>query len=271
MENIYKELQKLGFSQYECKAYVGLLRNSPVTGYEISKRTGVPRSMIYEVLGKLLDKGAIYTVPSEPVKYSPVPAKELIDRLRKTFETSFDFLEKELSSLESEQETDVIWRIRGNDHVIEDMLTIINNSKDELWLSVWEPEVPEIKEAVDRKVAEGVNVFTILFGSPNTQLGLTYHHNYMTPEIVQERMGGRLSVAARDGEEVVIANFSDTASAWAVKTTDPALVLVAIEYIRHDIMIEEITKEFGPDKLDALWRTNHDLIHVVTGKRFKST
>lgn len=75
MEAIFTELQKLGFSPYECKAYVGLLKNSPVTGYEVSKRTGVPRSMIYEVLGKLLDKGAIYVVPSEPVKYSPIPAK----------------------------------------------------------------------------------------------------------------------------------------------------------------------------------------------------
>ncbi|KOP79897.1 TrmB family transcriptional regulator [Cytobacillus solani] len=271
MENIYKELQNLGFSQYECKAYIGLLKNSPITGYEVSKRTGVPRSTIYEVLGKLLDKRAIYTVPSEPVKYSPVPAKELINRLRKTFETSFDYLEKELTSLESERETDVIWRIRGNDHVIEEMLAIINHAKDELWLSIWEPEVPEIKKAIDRKVAEGVNVFTILFGSPKTQLGLTYHHNYMPPDIVQERMGGHLSVAARDGEEVVIANFTETASPWAVKTKDPALVLVAIEYIRHDIMIEEITKELGPDKLDALWRRNQDLIQVVTGKRFESS
>ena len=51
MDEIIKELQKLGFSQYECKAYIGLLKHSPVTGYEVSKQTGVPRSMIYEVLG----------------------------------------------------------------------------------------------------------------------------------------------------------------------------------------------------------------------------
>lgn len=34
-------------------------------------------------------------------------------------------------------------------------------------------------------------------------------------------------------------------------------------------MIEEITKEFGADKLDARWRTNIDLSHVVKGNRFK--
>ena len=29
--------------QYEAKAYVALLRKSPVTGYELSKLSGVPR------------------------------------------------------------------------------------------------------------------------------------------------------------------------------------------------------------------------------------
>ena len=60
MDEIIKELQKLGFSQYECKAYIGVLKHYPVTGYEVSKQTGVPRSMIYEVLGKLMDKGAVH-------------------------------------------------------------------------------------------------------------------------------------------------------------------------------------------------------------------
>ncbi len=32
-------------------------------------------------------------------------------------------------------------------------------------------------------------------------------------------------------------------------------------------MVEEITQEFGADKLDTLWRENIDLVHVVTGKR----
>lgn len=269
MEDVYTELQKLGFSQYECKAYVGLLKNSPVTGYEVSKRTGVPRSMIYEVLGKLLDKGAIYVVPSDPVKYSPIPAKDLIHRLRKSFAETFEILEQQLPSIESERETDVIWHIRSHEHVIEEMLNVIRSAKNELWLSVWEKQVPQIKNAIDQRLKDGIHIFSILFGAPDIQLGTTFHHNYMPPDVVKERMGGQLTVAARDGEEVLIANFTEKSFAWAVKTKDPALVLVATEYIRHDIMIEEITAEFGSDKLDALWRTNIHLSHVVKGNRFK--
>ncbi|WP_054950266.1 TrmB family transcriptional regulator [Numidum massiliense] len=269
MEEIFKALQKLGFSQYECKAYIGLLKGHPVTGYEISKRSGVPRSMIYEVMGKLMDKGAVHLVPSEPVTYSPLPAEDLIGRLRDQFERSFSFLEQTLPKLQQEREMDTIWHIRSDDLVLHEMADIISRAEKELWLSIWEPQVPIVKEAVARHLSEreGVHVFSVLFGAPDTEIGVTFHHDYMTPEVVKARTAGHLTIVARDGEEVLIANFSDKTTSWAVKTYDPALVLVATEYIRHDIMIEEITAQFGSEKLDALWRNNPDLVHVVTGKR----
>ncbi|PEB50825.1 TrmB family transcriptional regulator [Bacillus pseudomycoides] len=267
MDEVMKELQKLGFSQYECKAYIGLLKHYPATGYEISKQTGVPRSMIYEVLGKLMDKGAVHLVPSEPVKYVPVSATELMDRMRKDFEKSFDFLDQKLNSLEQERQVDVISHIRTDERIIKEIRNMIERAEEELWISVWEQQVTELESSIQRKEQEGVHIFSILFGAPNTKIGTTFHHNYMTPDVVKERMGGHLTVIARDGKEVLIANFSDHGTSWAVTTYDPALVLVATEYVRHDIMVEEITKEFGPDKLDKLWRGNIDLVHVVTGKR----
>lgn len=269
MEDIYKELQKLGFSPYECKAYTTLLKNSPITGYEISKRSGVPRSMIYEVLGKLLDKGAVNTVPSDPITYVPLSAKELVHRLRTSFEYSFSFLEDKLSALEGEREADVIRRIKSDESVLEEMLGMINSAHEELWLSVWEPQARAISKAIETREAEGVLVYSVLFGEQETNVGVTFYHDYMTPGVAEERMGGRLTILVRDRQEVLIANFAPHIAAWAVKTEDPALVLVALEYIRHDIMFGEVTKELGPDKLETLWKTKQDLFHIVTGKRFK--
>lgn len=269
MEEIYLELQKLGFSQYECKAYVGLLKNSPITGYELSKRSGVPRSMIYEVLGKLVDKGAVYMVPSDPITYAPLPAKDLITRLRNTFKQSFDFLEKNLSALESEQQVDVVHRISGDELVLAEMTDIIKKAKKELWLSLWEPQIFLIKEDADKRMKEGIHVFSILFGAPECEVGVTTHHDYMAPEVAEERMGGRLTIVSRDKEEVLIANFSPNSPAWAIKTQDPALVLVAMEYIRHDIMFAELVKKFGPEQTESLWMNHPNLFHVVTGNPFK--
>ncbi|PLT35159.1 TrmB family transcriptional regulator [Bacillus sp. V5-8f] len=269
MEEIVKELQKLGFSQYECKAYINLLKNSPVTGYEVSKRSGVPRSMVYEVLGKLLDKGAIFTVPSEPVKYVPLPAKELMDRLRKSFDQSFNFLEKNLMTLENERDTDVIWRVNSDEHVMAEILDMIDKAQEEVWLSIWNPQASFVKDLIEKRINEGIKVFSMVFSEPDTKLGVTYHHDFMAPDIAEKRMGGRLTIVARDQEEVLIANFAPSTAAWAVKTKDPALVLVAIEYIRHDIAYGELAKQVGSDKVQSFWRNDPDLFHVVTGKRFE--
>ncbi len=81
-------------------------------------------------------------------------------------------------------------------------------------------------------------------------------------------MGGRLTIAARDNKEVLIANFSPQTNAWAIKSEDPALVLVAMEYMRHDLMFAELVKEVGAEKVEGLMKQNHSLFHVVTGNRF---
>lgn len=268
MEQILLEFKKVGFSQYEAKAYVTLLQHSPITGYELSKRSGVPRSMIYEVLGKLVDRGAVHQVPSEPIKYAPVPPKDLIQRLRRDLTRTLDYLEEEMDSLDEDSDLDVIWHIRGYKSVIDEITAVIEKSQEECWLSIWEPQYESVKPYVEALIQRDIRVFSILFGTEEKRLGWTFHHNYMAPEVVEERMGGRLTIVARDHKEVIIASFSERGTPWAVKTTDPALVQVAIEYIRHDIMIEEMTRELGSEKLDQLWRNNSVLTQVVTGKRF---
>ncbi|MDQ0271686.1 TrmB family transcriptional regulator [Cytobacillus purgationiresistens] len=264
-DKIIDELQKHGFSKYECKAYIGLLKSPAITGYELSKRSSVPRSMIYEVLGKLLDKGAIQTVPSDPIIYKPVTPKQLLSRLKEEMNASLELLETSLSSLESDQKIDVVTRIVQYEHIVQEMLSMIRQAETEIWLSIWSPVLKDIEKAVREK--EGtIPIFTVLFGAEDKILGHTYHHNYMAPDIVSKRMGGYLTILVIDEKEALIAKFSDKGSEWAVKSTDPALVLIATEYIRHDIMVEEITQAFGPEKLDEMWKAREDLIHVMTGK-----
>ena len=52
-------LSDLGFTEYEARIYLALLKENPANGYQLSKRTGVPRSMVYEALGRLHARGAV--------------------------------------------------------------------------------------------------------------------------------------------------------------------------------------------------------------------
>jgi len=274
VERMLSELQKVGFSQYEARAYVALLRRAPVTGYELSKRSGVPRSMIYEVVGKLQDRGAAHAVPSEPVTYAPVPAGELISRLKHQANETFGYLEGALDSLEQTRDVDVIRRIRGEEQVTTELLSIVEGAKAELWLALWDARIPTFVEPVRRAQERGVKVFSVLFEERDrdkgrrtpARLGRTFYHDYMPPRVVERRLGGHLHIAARDSEEVVIAQFVERGAPWAVRTQDPALVLIATEHIRADVMFDVIVPDVGAERLDALWQNDPDLVHVVTGR-----
>ena len=52
-------MQDLGFSSYEAKAYMGILKGQPVGAYELAKRSSIPTSKIYETLNKLLNKEVV--------------------------------------------------------------------------------------------------------------------------------------------------------------------------------------------------------------------
>lgn len=85
MKEINKELQRFGFSQYEIKVYREVLKNFPITIYEICKKSGVPKSKIHEVVAELLDKKAVCTATLVPLTYVPFPIEDLINRLRSNF------------------------------------------------------------------------------------------------------------------------------------------------------------------------------------------
>ena len=81
--NLQSKLSELGFTEYEAKVYLALLDESPATGYQISKQAGVPRSMVYEALGRLKGRGAVLETPDERATlYRPLPPDVLLAALR---------------------------------------------------------------------------------------------------------------------------------------------------------------------------------------------
>lgn len=81
-DNILEVLKNLNFTEYEAKAYLTLLEESPLTGYAVAKNSGVPRSKIYEVLDSLAMRGDILISHGNTQQYVPIPAKELIKNRR---------------------------------------------------------------------------------------------------------------------------------------------------------------------------------------------
>src|SRR5690242_1886984 len=95
-QSVIEELQHLGMSGYEAKAYVALVSaGRPLNGYEVAKFSGVPRSTVYETLAKLVGRGAAYEVKGSDANtdYLPLPPASLLGRMRREFDSSVEKLE----------------------------------------------------------------------------------------------------------------------------------------------------------------------------------
>ena len=254
-QNVIGELQRLGMSGYEAKAYVALVAaGSPLNGYEVAKRSGVPRSTVYETLGKLVGRGAAYEVRAgqASVGYISLPPSALLDRMRREFDKSIDALRSALPHVASPPQVRLVHSLSDRASVLARAEDVIVAARNDLFLSGWPEEIEPLKPLVRRAEAEGVDVSVVSFGEDSDPVGHTTTHRFSKPEVVLENLGCRLLVVSADREQAVIGGVVN-GDAWGVYTDDPAVVLVAVEYVRHDIAMHLIAQKFDVDDFEAYW------------------
>ncbi|MBY0149207.1 TrmB family transcriptional regulator [Neobacillus niacini] len=241
-KTIFETLKNLNFTEYEAKAYLSLLEESPLTGYAVAKNSGVPRSKIYEVLDSLAIRGDILVSPGNTPQYSPVPAKELIKNRRMEAEQNFELAEKSLAEFEqSANDRENIWNIMGRIEILQKVKDCIASSKTRILLEVWEEEYEELESELRQAVNRGVNVTIIAYGEIVSDFANLYLH-YMGHEITEE-YGGRWIVISADDSEVVAGIVSlgkDSRAAW---TRHVGLVMPITEVMIHDLYLMEIMKK----------------------------
>lgn len=264
MEHLIEQFVEIGFSKNEAKAYIALLKDPAINGYEISKKSGVPRSMVYAVIAKLVAKEAIIELRTDPPTYTPVPVKELVMNRKRQAEQTLTFLEKELQFIEKPLAVNVIKHIEGRTKIINAMQKLMMTSNEEIWLSAWDEELMELRSAALEQSKKGVQLYSMLFTNQETDsFGKTFYHRRDTASIEESRMSKRLTIVIQDNQEVLIAGFVNGQIPQAIQTTEPMLVLLAKEYIRHDMMMKVVSDKLGSDMLNSLWQDDDLLTYIV--------
>jgi sugar-specific transcriptional regulator TrmB len=270
MEDIVDQLKNVGMSGYEAKAYLALLQfGRPVNGYEVAKRSGVPRSTVYETLAKLVAHGAAFEVrdgaSSSTTSYLALPAESLLARLRREFDDHLSALSVSLPQVVAPVEASLVYNIRGRANVLERARGLIDSAMDDLFISIWPEEAGDLLDSMERASKRGADVFIMSFGDLGRNIGYTYEHRFSTKDVVLERMGVRLFVICPDRRSVLIGGAVD-GEMWAVWSDDPAVVLVAVEFVRHDIAMQVMVERIGADATDAFWHVDPALVRLQTGQ-----
>ena len=245
--DVLQHLKALGFTVYEAKAYVALLKEPHATGYEVAKRSGIPASKIYEVLNKLQEREVIQVLGSDPRRYVPFPPEEILKKLKADFLHSVTYLEEKLSEMYRRDgyEQHYIWNISGEENIFRKLEELISSAEKEIYISIWAEELERLHTTLEAREQAGVKIFMVLFGESPHSLQRTFRHG-REHEIRQERKARRLA-AVIDDRSMMIINFKDDGLTTAAYTLNQGMVLLTKDYIIHDIYTIKMQKKFGKE------------------------
>ena len=262
-EEVVEQLRRIGMSGYEAKVYLALLAaGTPLNGYELAKQSSVPRSTVYETVGKLVARGSAFevNVPDSGTAYLPLPVESLLARVRRDVDDAIGALSTSLPMVSAPRNAHLTQQIRGRRRVLDRAKDVIESAFSDLLVSIWPPEIPSVIDDLRRAAGRGVEVTTIVFGEAQTLdgIGTVFEHHFSAPEIVEERLGCRLFAFVADRSNVLTAGAvgEDT---WGLWCDDPATALVVAEYIRHDMAIQSILRSPDGVALRRLWEESEEL------------
>ena len=246
--DIKGDLVQVGFTEYEAKVYLALLRTGPATGYQLSKESGVPRSMVYEALGRLSTRGAVFrTDEARATLYSPVPPSVLLDRYEAEHHHLIQSLRESLTAIYDVQERGRLWSISGRNSVLAYASRMIAGAGGELLLIIADQDLELLRKELIAAQSRGVSIGALLTGDGELDCGQTARHPPLESKL-QELTEALVVVA--DGKEALIA--STDLDAEATVTANRNLVLISRQFIWMELFTQRVATQLGAELLKTI-------------------
>jgi len=243
MEEIYGVLQDVGFSINESKVYVALIAKNPISGYEVAKRSNITRTMVYDILNRLVQKGAVSVIKNEPKLYAPVPYKELFKKFRDEYNNRIDAVETALDTLECEENTsNYIKNISNYESMFQEIRTLIQSAKSEIYISIWEEEALLFKEDFENAFQRGVAITVFSFNKVPIHNMNSYSYGIPSDEL-KKLWSRRRIIIIVDRERILIGEGNDKIEEISIITSNTMLIELAIDQMILDIIhLQELRK-----------------------------
>ncbi len=126
-----------------------------------------------------------------------------------------------------------------------------DGAQTSLFAAIWDAELPLLRNSLEATSARRVDVHVAIYGAET----LDGPHCYDLRECgasAQKRLEGRrLSVVVADEKSAVTAEFGSIAIDEAVITNNPVISLLAVEYVKADVMGRVLINTMGKDAFEA--------------------
>jgi sugar-specific transcriptional regulator TrmB len=154
------ELSEFGLTRQEATIYIYLLQNREMSGYEVSKLTGISRSNVYSALAGLVEEGAAYLIEGNPNKYTAVPTDIFCDnRIRR------------MNKLKAEIKAQVphitetcggYITISSHRHIMDKIYTMLTSVEYRIYMSIPQQYVNEFRSELEKLINDNKKVVLLL-------------------------------------------------------------------------------------------------------------
>lgn len=256
------KLTQLGFSEYEAKAYTALIRESPLTAYEIAKNSGIPSSKVYEVIRKLENRHTIQSIHGERAKmFIPMSPEEFIQNFKSAMEENLVAVKNEFKDAKIGIDTNYTWHIKDYDNLILKAKRMLYTAQRSILLLTWPAEMEILLEAIQSAQTRRIKIAVVHYGSTNVKISRLYVHP--VDDTIYEERGFRGFGLVADSKEALTGKMINdkTEAIWSM---NECFVIMAEDYIRHDIYLMKILKRSASVLRDRFGKTFEKLRDVYS-------
>ena len=164
--HLKESLKDLGFTEYETSIYLTLVTEGSLNAKELSKRSKVPYSRIYQIIQSLIDKGFVLRDEEErPTQYTATPPIEAIQNAKERYFEDVNQKAKNLLDvlnpiylMKSLPQKLEVFYLEGSDNCYLKLNEIINRSRAKLYIASGSIQILEnIFEELSMVHLRGVN------------------------------------------------------------------------------------------------------------------
>ena len=240
-DSLIETLQQLGFTQYEAQCYLGLLRQHPLNGSQLSVVSGVPRSMVYQTLNRLEEKAAVVRLSGEegePQQYEPVAPRLVIAHLSAQFRATCEQVEQELNAVAKAPAAEVVLNLVGAEDILRRAGLLVREARQHLAVMGGSPELGTLEADLRMATRREVSVRMVSIGQAPAIPGQVVSYageNVSAPT--------RFLVVIADRRSMLIGTFPPEGSATGVFTENGILVRLLAAFLNTEYYLVRLSNE----------------------------
>lgn len=224
------KLMLFGLTRQEASIYLCLAANRELSGYEVSKITGISRSNVYNALASLVEEGAAYLIEGSTNKYTSVEVEEFCQNKIRYLQQAKDELVRTMPQIGNNCEGYIT--ISNHKHIMDRVHFMLAHVQSRVYISMPVSYLEKCREDIEHLIETEKKVVLLVSEKVEYPGAIIYITDKKEQQI-------RLIV---DSEYVLTGDMTGSANDTCLYCGQPNFVNVFKESLKNEIKLIELTR-----------------------------